>query len=92
MDVRNIIIRPLVTEQGMHFANTRGAYSFEVNKKSNKTQIKHAVEKLYTVKVDKVRTANHKGKYRKRGKSYGLTSSWKKAVVYLKPDYHIDLF
>ena len=92
MDDRNIIIRPLVTEQGMHFANARGAYSFEVNKKSNKIQIKVAVEKLYNVKVDKVRTANHKGKYRKRGRSYGLTSSWKKAVVYLKPDYHIDLF
>jgi len=92
VDERSIIIRPLVTEQGMHFANAIGAYSFEVNKKSNKIQIKDAVEKLYNVKVDKVRTANHKGKYRRRGRNYGLTSSWKKAVVYLKPDYHIDLF
>ncbi len=92
LDNYNVIIRPLITEQGMHFANTRGAYSFEVNKGANKTQIRNAVEKIYSVKVDKVRTANRKGKYRRRGKSYGMTPSWKKAVVYLKSDYHIDLF
>ncbi len=73
-------------------ANTRGAYSFEVHKKANKTQIKDAVEKIYNVKVRKVRTANHKGKYRRKGRTFGTTSSWKKAVVFLKPDYHIDLF
>lgn len=82
----------MVTEQGMHFANTKGAYSFEVNRKANKTQVKNAVEKIYGVKVDKVRTANRKGKHRRRGRTIGMTSSWKKAVVYLEPDYHIDLF
>jgi large subunit ribosomal protein L23 len=76
----------------MHFANTKGAYSFEVNRKANKTQVKNAVEKIYGVKVDKVRTANRKGKHRRRGRTIGMTSSWKKAVVYLEPDYHIDLF
>ncbi len=88
----NIIIRPLITEQGMHFANVKGAYSFEVNEKANKTQIRNAIEKIYNVKVEKVRTANHKGKSRRKGASYGMTASWKKAVVFLKPDYHIDLF
>jgi large subunit ribosomal protein L23 len=63
-----------------------------VNKRANKTQIKDAVEKIYNVKVRKVRTANHKGKYRRKGRTFGTTSSWKKAVVFLKPDYHIDLF
>jgi large subunit ribosomal protein L23 len=92
MDDFNIIVRPLVTEQGMHFANTKGAYSFEVNRKANKTQVKNAVEKIYGVKVDKVRTANRKGKHRRRGRTIGMTSNWKKAVVYLEPDYHIDLF
>ncbi len=76
----------------MHFANTKGAYSFEVNKRANKTQIKNAVEKIYDVKVQKVRTANRTGKHRRRGRNFGMTSSWKKAVVYLKPDFHIDLF
>ncbi|MHC4104873.1 MAG: 50S ribosomal protein L23, partial [Planctomycetota bacterium] len=66
MDDYNVIIRPLITEQGMHFANVKGAYSFEVNRRSNKAQIKNAVEKIYNVKVRRVRTANCKGKHRRR--------------------------
>ncbi len=92
MDDFNVIIRPLVTEQGMHFANVKSAYSFQVNKTANKTQIKNAVEKIYNVKVDKVRTANRIGKVRRKGRSLGQTPNWKKAVVFLKPDFHIDLF
>jgi large subunit ribosomal protein L23 len=92
LDDYNVIIRPLITEQGMHFANTKGAYSFEVNRRANKAQIKNAVEKIYGVKVLKVRTANRTGKYRRRGRTTGMTASWKKAVVFLEPDYHIDLF
>ena len=76
----------------MHFANIKGAYCFEVNKKANKLQIRNAIEKIYSVKVSKVRTANRKGKYRRRGRTFGQTPSWKKAVVFLEPDYHIDLF
>ena len=64
----------------------------KVHKKANKTQIKNAVEKIYNVKVDKVRTANRPGKFRRRGRNIGQTPSWKKAVVFLKPDFHIDLF
>jgi large subunit ribosomal protein L23 len=92
VDDFNIIIKPLVTEQGMHFANIKSAYSFQVNKKANKTQIKNAVERIYNVKVDKVRTANRPGKYRRRGRTFGMTPSWKKAIVFLKPEFHIDLF
>ncbi|HUV41286.1 MAG TPA: 50S ribosomal protein L23 [Sedimentisphaerales bacterium] len=92
MSHHNVIIRPLITEQGIHFANTKGAYPFEVDKKANKIEIKNAVERVYGVKVRKVRTANHKGKPRRRGRSVGKTSSWKKAVVYLESEYHIDLF
>ena len=92
MDDYNIIIKPLVTEQGMHFANTRNAYSFEVKKKANKIQIRNAVERLYKVKVTDVRTANVKGKPRRRGRDFGRTRNWKKAVVVLGEEYHIDLF
>jgi len=92
MDDYNIVIRPLITEQSTHAAGTKGAYSFEVNKKANKTQIKNAVEKIYSVKVRRVRTANRRGKYRRRGRTAGYTPGWKKAVVFLEPDYHIDLF
>ncbi len=92
LDDYNVIIRPLITEQGMHLANVKGAYSFEVDTRANKQQIKSAVEKIYSVKVSKVRTANRKGKYRRRGTTFGKTPDWKKAVVYLESDYHIDLF
>jgi large subunit ribosomal protein L23 len=92
VDNHNIVIRPLVTEQGMHLASKLNAYSFEVNKKANKVQIRHAVEQLYGVKVVEVRTANRMGKIRRRGKSTGRTRSWKKAVVVLHEDFHIDLF
>jgi large subunit ribosomal protein L23 len=76
----------------MHFANVKGAYSFQVNRKANKTQIKNAVERIYGVKVDKVRTANRLGKQRRKGRTTGMTASWKKAVVYLEAENHIDLF
>jgi large subunit ribosomal protein L23 len=76
----------------MHLANVKGAYCFEVNKKANKAQIKKAVERIYSVKVQKVRTANRKGKHRRKGRVIGVTSSWKKAVVFLNPEFHIDLF
>ena len=92
MDDYNVIVKPLVTEQGMHFANTRNAYSFEVNRKANKIQIRNAVEKLYNVKVTNVRTANCMGKPRRRGRHFGRTPNWKKAIVVLHEDYHIDLF
>jgi len=92
MDDYSVIIRPLITEQGMHFANVKGAYSFAVDGRANKAQIKNAVEKIYNVKVRRVRTANCKGKHRRRGRTAGRTSSWKKAVVLLDPEFHIDLF
>lgn len=76
----------------MHFASKLNAYSFEVNKKANKVQIRHAVEQLYGVKVVEVRTSNREGKIRRRGKSTGRTRRWKKAVVVLHEDFHIDLF
>ena len=92
MEDHNIVVRPLVTEQGMHFASKHNAYTFEVNKKANKIQIRGAVERLYNVKVTDVRTSNRIGKLRRRGGQTGKTRSWKKAVVVLHNDYHIDLF
>ena len=56
------------------------------------SKIKNAIEKVYGVKVDKVRTANRVGKLRRRGRNFGRTAGWKKAIVFLKPDNHIDLF
>ena len=92
-DPFNIIVRPLVTEKGQHQAQKLNAYTFAVHPEANKVQIRHAVEVLYDVKVTEVRTANIRGK-RRRGKNnrQGTTSHWKKAVVVLHTDYHIDTY
>jgi large subunit ribosomal protein L23 len=92
VDKYQVIIKPLVTEQGTHLAQTMRAYPFQVHPKANKTEIKQAVEKIYNVQVSEVRTSNRKGKPRRRGMSRGTTAHWKKAFVVLHPDYHIDLF
>ena len=87
-----IIIKPLITEKGTHQAETLNAYPFQVHAAANKFQIKQAVEKIYNVKVVNVRTANRKGKPRRRGRTIGFTSHWKKAVVVLDENSRIDLF
>jgi large subunit ribosomal protein L23 len=92
VDDHNVIVRPIITEQSTHFASVRNAYSFEVNRKANKTQIRNAIERLYNVKVTDIRTANRKGKPRRRGRMMGQTANWKKAVVVLAEDNKIDLF
>lgn len=103
MDIYHVIKRPLVTEKGTHqsqqsHAATKhkkargGAYAFEVHADASKTIIKLAVEKIYNVKVESVRTANRKGKERRVRYKTGKTSDWKKAVVVLNEKDHIDLF
>ncbi len=81
-----------MTEKGTHQAQSLNAYPFQVHKGANKTEIKQAIEKIYNVKVKEVRTANRKGKVRRRGYTRGLTPSWKKAVIVLHEDHAIDLF
>ncbi len=92
MDWHQVVIRPLVTEKGTRTSSTLNAYPFQVHPQANKSEIKHAVERIYNVRVREVRTANRKGKPRRTRFKRGLTSHWKKAVVVLDPDYHIDLF
>ena len=92
MDHTNVIIRPLVTEKSTHQQATRNAYSFQVNPKANKQQIREAVEKIYSVKVSEVRTLNRKGKPRRTRYRMTTTGAWKRAVVVLDENSRIDLF
>lgn len=103
MDIYHTIVRPLVTEKGTFQSQQSydetasrlargGSYSFEVHPEANKAQIKQAIEKIYNVKVLSVRTANRAGKPRRVRYKAGLTKGWKKAVVVLDRDSHIDLF
>jgi large subunit ribosomal protein L23 len=75
-----IIIRPVITERSTGEA-ALGRYTFAVAKTATKTDIRHACEKLFGVKVLKVTTMNYDGKSKRMGAHQGLTPSWKKAVV-----------
>ncbi len=87
-----IIIRPLVTEKGMHKANRNNAYAFEVNRLAGKDDIRHAVEELFDVKVTAVRTQNRKGKPRRTKMRMSVTKAWKKAIVTLDTEDRINFF
>ena len=80
MVAEDIIVRPVISEKSS-YAMSQGKYTFEVNKKATKIDIKHAVEKLFEVKVIDVTTMNVKGKPKRQGAHQGMTSDWKKAIV-----------
>jgi len=92
MNVYEVIRRPLVTEKGVEKKDTERTLCFEVAREANKTQVKSAVEKLFKVKVEEVRTANVEGKLRRRGKFSGYRSDWKKAYVRLKAGQKVPEF
>lgn len=92
LDLRphQIIIRPLVTEKGTHQSNRYNAYAFQVNPLATKNQIRAAVEELFQVRVEAVRTQNRKGKPRRFAGRLGRTPRWKKAIVTLNPEDKIE--
>lgn len=84
-NARDIILRPVITERSTDLMSEK-KYTFEVDVRANKTQIKQAIEEIFGVKVAKVNTMNYKGKYKRVGRFEGYTPRRKKAVVTLTPD------
>lgn len=90
-DIYQVIDTVRMSEKAALLQETNNEYTFKVNKKANKIEIKRAVETLFEVKVEDVRTCNYAGKKkRQRRADAGRTASWKKAVVRLKAGDHID--
>jgi len=89
-----VILAPLVTEKGTHQSTNEhhNAYSFQVNLWATKTQIKAAVQELFNVRVEKVRTQMRVGKQRRYRFKFGRLSNWKKAIVKLHPEDKIEFF
>jgi large subunit ribosomal protein L23 len=87
-----IILRPLVTEKGVHRSNRHNAYAFEVNTMANKHDVRRAIEELFNVKVIRVHIQNRKGKPRRSRNQLGRTRDWKKAVVTLDSEHKINFF
>lgn len=94
MDARDIVIAPMITEKSMT-GTAVSQYTFEVNPRATKTQIKHAIAEIFKVNVTKINTTNVLGKMknfaRKGVRTAGKQSDWKKAIVTLKPGQKIEL-
>ncbi len=85
MDARDIIKRPVITERTTDLMAEK-KYTFEVDVRANKTQVKDAVEEIFGVKVEKVNVQNYKGKFKRMGRFGGYTSKRRKAIVKLTAD------
>ena len=91
MNARQVILRPVISEKSYALL-AANKYTFRVHEGSNKTQVRQAVEEIFDVRVDGVRTAWVKPKPKRRGLTGGKRRQWKKAVVTLHPEDSIELF
>lgn len=88
---RDIVKKPVVTEKSTALLE-ENKYTFIVDPRANKIEIRKAVEELFNVKVDEVRTMRVKGKFKRVRNRWGKTPEVKKAIVTLKPGSKIQLF
>ena len=91
MNAREIVIKPVVSEKSYALL-AANKYTFRVHEEAHKTQIRQAIEEVFGVRVQDVRTSWVKSKPKRRGWSSGRTRRWKKAVVQLHPEDSIELF
>ena len=91
-DLFHVVAAPLITEKGTLLAEDGNQVRFRVPRDANKAEIREAVEKLFDVKVVKVRTLNYLGKTRRVGRHMGRRPAWKKAYVTLAEGQRIDFF
>jgi large subunit ribosomal protein L23 len=90
-ELHEILIRPMVTEKSVINIESENTYVFEVGLRANKHQIRSAVESVYDVKVDDVRTLIVRGKSKRFGRFMGKRSNWKKAYIKLADGHNIPL-
>ena len=88
----DIIRRPLVTEKTSIQKEIANQVTFEVDRRANRIEIRRAIESIFNVKVENVRTMQVKGKVKRRGRFLGKRRDWKKAIVTLKPGERIEFF
>ncbi len=91
MNPRSVIIRPVISEK-TYALLAANKYTFRVHDRATKTQVRQAVEQIFGVRVQGVRTQNVKPKPKRRGYHAGFRRKWKKAVVTLHPEDSIELF
>ena len=89
---RTIVRRAMISEKGTRLREKQNGYLFEVARDSNKVEIKRAIESIFNVKVDSVRTIRVHGKPKRQGRYAGHRPDWKKALVTLRKGQTIELF
>lgn len=87
-----VVLRPLVTEKGTHQSTRYNSYTFMVNPLATKDQIKDAIEELFKVRVEKIRTQTRRPKAVRFRQQMGELPGWKKAIVKLHTEDKIDFF
>lgn len=89
---RDVIVRPHISERTMSYIEQNNCYTFEVNPKASKTEIKKAVEEIFNVRVEKVNVMKVAGKVKTMGVFRGKTPQWKKAMVRLAEGDRIEIY
>jgi large subunit ribosomal protein L23 len=90
--IYDVIRRPVISEKSAALAEVANRHVFEVSMKANKYEVKDAVQRLFNVKVEKVRTCIMHGKVKRAGKGQVRRPNWKKAVVTLSEGQELDFF
>lgn len=93
MHIYAVIKRPIITEKSNILADLYGQYTFEVDRRANKHQVKEAVERIFDVEVEKVRIINMKPRRGRYGRRMVVREpAWKKAIVTLVPGQRLEVF
>ncbi len=92
MQIKDTLVRPLVTEKSTTALGSDRTYAFEVSIDASKPQIRRAVEGFYGVAVERVRTLVVRGKVKRFGRRFGKRKNWKKAYVTLSEGHELNLF
>ena len=92
MELKDVLVRPLITEKTTTFLGNDRTYAFEVGITANKIQIKNAIQAYYDVGVERVRTIVMRGKSKRFGRRFGKRKNWKKAYITLREGDTIPIF
>ncbi len=91
-NIYDVIVRPVITEKATDQLDRNRVYTFEVDRDANKLEVARAVEQLFNVEVESVRTMQYRGKRRRVGRNVGQRRAWKKALVTLREGHTIEIF
>ena len=91
-DPRDVVLRPVVSEKSYDLIQDENTYTFIVHPTANKTEIKQAIQRIFDVEVEKVRTINRRGKVKRTGWVKGRRANTKRALIKLREGSSIDIF